>query len=108
MLCAAGRTVQHCHSPLGVQVHGRQLEASGGTSIMAPTAKVRLAARHTTRGARAPAPAATAGGGGGGVVADTASAEVVDGRGRGAVAVDGRVLDTANVKAETAAKSRRP
>jgi ribosomal protein L24E len=41
-------------------------------------------------------------------VADTASAEVVDGRGRAAVAVDGRVLDTANVKAETAAKSRRP
>ena len=34
MLWAAGRTVQHCHSPLGVQVHGRHLEASGGTSSM--------------------------------------------------------------------------
>ena len=39
-------------------MHGRQLEARGGASITAPTAKVRLANRHLMRGS--PAPAATA------------------------------------------------
>ena len=47
--------MQHCHSPWGVQVHGRQPEASGGAWVTESTAKLRLEATHVACGSPATA-----------------------------------------------------